>query len=98
VWFLGASRSPLTALLIEGLTKIANLGGVVIPGNVGTYEGSHIFILKLLGFQAATGLVLALCRDVRRLAWAGAGLALFFASGVHRIPESAELQRRREAV
>ncbi len=91
LWFLGASRSPLTALLIEGLTKIASLGGAVIPGNVGTYEGANIVILKLLGFQAATGLVVALCRDVRRLVWAGAGLALFFASGIRRIPESSEL-------
>lgn len=95
LWFLGASRSPLTALLIEGLTKIANLAGAVIPGNIGTYEGANMFILKLLGFRAATGLLLALCRDVRRLIWAAAGLVLFFASDTRRTPAPPELQQGR---
>jgi glycosyltransferase 2 family protein len=92
LWFLNASRSPLAALFVEGMTKIANISGAVIPGNIGAYEAANIVILKLLGFEAAVGLVLALARDVRRLFWVGIGLALFFASGVRRIPV-AELQR-----
>jgi hypothetical protein len=60
LWFLGASRSPLTAL-----------GGAVIPGNVGTYEGANIVILKLLGFQAATGRIYNICEapSLSELAW-----------------------------
>jgi hypothetical protein len=59
--------------------------------------GANIVILKLLGFQAATRLVLALCRDVRRLV-GRERVSLFFASGIRRIPASAELRPGRDAV
>jgi glycosyltransferase 2 family protein len=92
LWFLGSSRSPLIALCIEGMTKLANISGTVIPGNVGAYEAGNMVILKLLGYQVAIGLVLALSRDLRRIFWVAVGLFLFFLSGFHRLPEPRALQ------
>ena len=86
---LGTAASPGTALFIEGLNKIVNIGGTVIPGNVGAHEAGNMAILKLVGSDPAAGLVLALVRDVRRIFWVGVGLVLFFGSGVRRLPLSA---------
>lgn len=91
LWLLSTSRSTLVALSIEGLTKIANMAGIVIPGNVGTYEAGNMTILKMLGFPAAIGLLLALVRDSRRLFWVGVGLFLYFVSGTGS--SRAELKR-----
>jgi hypothetical protein len=92
LWFLGTTGSPLIALFIEGMNKIGNISGAVIPGNVGAHEAANMMILKLLGFDPAVGLVLALTRDVRRIFWVGVGLAFFFGSGFGRLPHSAEVQ------
>jgi hypothetical protein len=81
IWFLSASKSLPTAIFVEGMTKIANLGGNIIPGNIGLYEAANMGILKLLGFPSAIGLAVALARDMRRIFWVGTGLVLFFASG-----------------
>ena len=97
LWLLGAGGSVTNALFIEGMTKIAGISGAVIPGNVGAYEAANMLILKLLSLKPAMGLILALVRDVRRIFWLGAGLALFFYSGFRHIPVSAEYQRGTEA-
>jgi hypothetical protein len=91
--FLGATSSPFIALLIEGMTKIANISGGMIPGNIGAYEGANMVMLKLLGFEPAVGLVLALARDLRRIFWVGMGLVLFLASGYRRATMSSEITR-----
>jgi hypothetical protein len=93
LWYLGGGRSPWVALGVEGMTKILNTAGLLIPGNVGTYEAGNMMILRLLGFPASIGLTLALLRDVRRLFWIGAGLVLFLISDFRRLPPLAELQK-----
>lgn len=95
--FLGVTGSPLIALLTEGMTKIANISGAIIPGNIGAYEGANMVMLKLLGFESAVGLVLALARDVRRIFWVGTGLVLFLVSGHRRVALSGQFQERPEA-
>lgn len=95
--FLGATSSPLIALLMEGMTKMANISGAIIPGNIGAYEGANMVMSKLLGFESAVGLMLALARDVRRIFWVGMGLVLFLASGHRRVALSSQLQERPEA-
>lgn len=67
---LDAPATLLGALILESLTKLINVAGVVNPGNVGTYEGGNMVIGRLVQLSAAQGLVLALCRRARAIFWA----------------------------
>ena len=71
--FMGAHIAVVSAFVVEGLTKVINLVGVLNPGNLGTYEGGNMLIVKFLGVPGTTGLTLALCRRARSIFWAGIG-------------------------
>jgi hypothetical protein len=71
--FMGAHLEVVGAFVVEGLTKVINLVGVLNPGNFGTYEGGNILIAKVLGVSGTTGLTLALCRRARSIFWAAVG-------------------------
>ena len=71
--FMGVGIVPVGAFVIEAFTKLINVVGALNPGNIGTYEGGNLLIARLLGFPAASGLTLALCRRARILFWAGVG-------------------------
>lgn len=71
--FMGAHVAVISAFVVEGLTKVINLVGVLNPGNLGTYEGGNMLVAKLLGVPATTGLTLALCRRARSIFWAAVG-------------------------
>ncbi len=71
--FMGARATLVSALALEGLTKLINSVGALNPGNIGTYEGGNIIITKIFGITAASGLTLALCRRARAIFWAGVG-------------------------
>jgi hypothetical protein len=71
--FLGARIALGGAFLVEGLTKVINLIGVLNPGNFGTYEGGNMLIAKMFGVTSTAGLTLALCRRARTVFWAGVG-------------------------
>ena len=70
---LGTPATLLGALILESLTKLINVAGSVIPGNVGTYEGGNMVIGHLVRMTATQGLVLALCRRLRAVFWAIVG-------------------------
>ena len=71
--FIGAGIGLVGASALVGLTKVINLVGVLNPGNVGTYEGGNMLIVKMFGVTATAGLTLALCRRARSIFWAGVG-------------------------
>jgi len=71
--FMGVGIMPVGAFVIEAFTKLINGVGALNPGNIGTFEGRNLLIARLLGFPAASGLTLALCRRARILFWAGVG-------------------------
>ena len=73
LWLLGAKVSLFGALAIEALTKLVNIAGTFNPGNIGTYEGGNMLIVKMFGLSAATGLTLAFVRRMRAVFWAGVG-------------------------
>jgi uncharacterized membrane protein YbhN (UPF0104 family) len=88
--FLGAHVSFVGALILESLTKLINVIGAVIPGNVGTYEGGNMLIGKLVGLNGDQGLTLGLCRRLRAIFWAIVGgicLALYSRSNAQTMPE-----------
>ncbi len=67
---MGAKVTFAGALMLEALTKLINAIGTVNPGNVGTYEGGNMAIVKLVGLVPAEGLTLGLCRRFRSIVWA----------------------------
>ena len=71
--FLGARIAAGGAFVVEGLTKVINLVGVLNPGNLGTYEGGNVLVAKMFGVTGTAGLTLALCRRARTVFWAGVG-------------------------
>ena len=70
---MGYRASFLSALAIEGFTKLVNVIGLINPGNAGTYEGGNMLLAKLAGMNGTAGLTLGLIRRVRALFWAAAG-------------------------
>jgi len=82
VWlilYLIAVKSGLfEAFMVEAGAKIINLGGLVIPGNLGASEGASMLLLGSLGLGADNGLTLAIARRLRGLFWAGAGVLYFY--------------------
>ncbi len=71
ILLLVGSKVTLTgALMLEALTKLINAVGTINPGNVGTYEGGNMAIVKLVGLAPAEGLTLGLCRRFRSIVWA----------------------------
>jgi Lysylphosphatidylglycerol synthase TM region len=71
--FMGAGVGLVSAIALEGLTKVINLVGALSPGNLGTYEGGNMLIANLFGVTGTAGLTLALCRRVRSIFWAAVG-------------------------
>jgi uncharacterized protein (TIRG00374 family) len=75
---LGLDLRISQVILIEAVSKLANLTNLFIPGAIGAYEGGHALVLKGLGFGSTLGLGLALLRRGRALVWVGVGLLLFW--------------------
>src|SRR5271165_6141100 len=73
LWLMGAKISLFAALAIEALTKLVNVVGTFNPGNVGTYEGGNMLIVKMFGLSGAAGLTLAFTRRLRAIFWAAVG-------------------------
>ncbi|MBV8552826.1 MAG: flippase-like domain-containing protein [Acidobacteriaceae bacterium] len=73
LWCMGASVGLFGALLIEALTKVLNAVGAFNPGNIGTYEGGNVLLVKMFGLGGAAGLALGIARRIRSLFWAAVG-------------------------
>ncbi len=70
---LGSRSGIFGALAIEALTKLVNIVGTINPGNIGTYEGGNMLIVKMFGLSGAAGLTLAFARRLRAIFWAAVG-------------------------
>jgi phosphatidylglycerophosphate synthase len=70
VKMLGSPATLLGALILESITKLINVAGVINPGNVGIYEGGNMAMGRLVRLTSTQGLVLALCRRARAIFWA----------------------------
>ena len=70
---MGCQAGFLSALAIEGFTKLINVIGMINPGNAGTYEGGNMLLAKLVGVAGTAGLTLGLIRRVRALFWSAIG-------------------------
>jgi len=73
---LGARPDLRTVVIFEGLTKVVNTVGTIVPGRLGIAEGGSAFLAGALGLGASYGMGLAIMRRVRAIAWGGVGLLL----------------------
>lgn len=93
---LGVPVGSVTALLIEGLSKVLALFALVVPGNVGIREGGTVLIFHLFALSAASAVTLVLVRRARALAWVGIGGLLLVLQGLgvlgHRTPENRSIR------
>ena len=76
LWLVGSKVTVVGAFMLEALTKLINAVGTINPGNVGTYEGGNMAMMKLVGLAPAEGLTLGLCRRFRSIVWAIIGGSL----------------------
>ena len=74
--FLGMPVSLITAMAIEALSLLINTCFLFMPAGVGTQEAGKVFIFKLLGMFAETGLTIGLLRRMRELVWTFMGLGI----------------------
>jgi hypothetical protein len=73
---LGAAPSLRTVFIFEGVTKVVNTVGTIVPARLGIAEGGSALLAGALGLGASYGLGLAIMRRVRAIMWGGVGLLL----------------------
>ena len=73
---LGAHPTFATVLTFEGMSKVANSAGAIVPGRLGIAEGSSAAFAAALGLGSSVGISLVLMRRVRGLLWSIVGLTL----------------------
>lgn len=74
---LGSQTSLRTVVVFEGLTKVVNAAGEIVPGRLGIAEGGTALLAGALGLGGSYGMGLAIMRRVRATTWGGVGLLLF---------------------
>jgi putative ABC transport system permease protein len=72
--FFGFEPGASVAYIIDSLTKVINLVFGFVPATIGVYETGNGFILRTLGFAAATGVSLGIVRKACMIVWALLGL------------------------
>jgi len=75
--FLGMPVSIVMAMVIEALSLVINTCFLFMPGKIGTQEAGKVFIFKIFGMLAETGLTVGLLRRVREIIWVSLGLGIF---------------------
>jgi glycosyltransferase 2 family protein len=79
---LGSSLSLSQAIVLEGLTLIANSIFFFIPGGLGGQEGAVVLGVEAMLGSASLGLALAAVRRAGELLWAAFGLVLILVYGI----------------
>lgn len=81
---LGFSASYPAGIVVEGFTKLVELGGVLVPGDVGLYQGGAGLIMHAIGYTVATGVAVGVIRQLRAILWAGIGFLALLLPGYTR--------------
>jgi Lysylphosphatidylglycerol synthase TM region len=72
--FMGSRIGFVSAFVFEAFTKLVNVVGALVPGNIGTYEGGSMLIGRFFKVTSTAGLAVAVCRRARGLFWAVIGM------------------------
>jgi uncharacterized membrane protein YbhN (UPF0104 family) len=74
---LGAPVDFFRAFFITAMITGVNTVFFLMPGQWGVAEGSHLFILKSMGYSSLIGLSLGIIKRIRKLVFAAAGMLLY---------------------
>jgi hypothetical protein len=74
---LGYSPSFLEVWYYEAVVKAMNTASFVVPGNLGVFETTNVFLARQIGWGQEAGLLAALIVRIRALLWAIAGYFVF---------------------
>jgi uncharacterized membrane protein YbhN (UPF0104 family) len=95
---LGAQPTLATVLMFEGVSKIANSVGAIVPGRLGIAEGGSAALAGALGIGSSFGVALVLMRRVRGLLWSILGMSLVVPDLWHMTRSSSGAMRDRSDV
>jgi hypothetical protein len=93
LWLLGFGPHFGDAMVVEGLAKLVETGGLVVPGDVGLYQGGTGLIFHAMGYAVATGVGVGIIRQIRSILWAGMGFLALLIPGLEDEPEMQEKSR-----
>ena len=82
LWLLGFGAHYVTGIVVEGFTKLVETGGLVVPGDVGLYQGGTGLIFRAMGYTVETGVAVGIIRQIRSILWAGIGFLALLVPGV----------------
>ena len=82
LWLLGLGLHFAGGVVIEGFTKLVETGGLLVPGDVGLYQGGTGLIFRAMGYTVATGVSVGIIRQIRSILWAGVGFLLLLMPGL----------------
>jgi uncharacterized membrane protein YbhN (UPF0104 family) len=74
---LGYSPSFLDVWCYEAAVKGTNTASFVVPGNLGIFEATNVFLAKQIGFGEQAGILAALIVRIRAILWALIGYLWF---------------------
>ena len=80
--------SMMSALFIEGMSKLLSIASFLVPGNIGVREGAIALVFRLLEMNIAPALTLVLARRARALVWVALGSLMFLFDGLAAPPKS----------
>lgn len=82
--WLGAAPGLEAAIMFEGLSRLLNSAGHLVPGKLGVYEMAGAGVASALRLGSVHGLTLILARRIRSLVWGSVGLTLLTLSAARR--------------
>lgn len=90
---LGMDPSWLDVWYYQAVVKIANVGALVVPANLGIFETTSAIVAGQLHFGRQSGIIVALLIRIRAIAWSALGYLwfLWFLS-----PQAAAARRKSE--
>jgi hypothetical protein len=84
-WPVGLGHALFITAMVAGINTVFFL----MPGQWGIAEGSHLFILHSMGYPPLIGLSMGVIKRVRKLAFAAAGVPLYYAASRRGAPPRA---------
>ncbi len=76
LWLLGMGAGFATGIVVEGLTKLVEVGSVLVPGDLGIYQAGTGLIFHIIGFTVSAGVSVGVIRQIRSILWAAVGLVV----------------------
>lgn len=96
LYFLGAERSLLAALVIESLGQGIRSAAFAIPGGFGAQEGGYLLLAGLFGLPADVGLAISLIKRAREVLLGVPGMMMWQAAEGRRLWQRWNLEESKD--